>query len=147
MAVTGPCEGALDDTLALFRRLLALGDHIVLRADGAGGPSVLLGAWLALLRAAGGYIGAGGGYIGELPKRATEEALKLLPLLLKRLRPYAPPGSDVTASGADVTADSGSPLWLVIESVRGVLGGALPISFHELEASQVMGIAESARCS
>ena len=101
-----PSEEWLDDTLALFRRLLTLGGHIVLRPAADGGPSVLLSAWLQLLRAS-----------RELPRRASEEAFKLLPSMLRRLRLPAAPGS---------------ALGLVIDAVRGVLEATLPLSFHEL---------------
>lgn len=50
-----PNCGWLDPMLSLIKKLLALGDHIVLKADDGGdGPSHLLRSWLELLPRSGG---------------------------------------------------------------------------------------------
>ena len=104
----------LDSLVALIRRLLELGPHIVTAPRSDGAPAGAVHVVVTLLR----HCGAG----RDESQRARLEGLGLLGPLLRHLRPR--PGAD------------GDPLELLMAAVRALLDDEVPLSLGELKEGE-----------
>ena len=114
-AVGSSAVHSVEHVVSMFRLLLQLGGHLVLTP-----PSALLDSLVSLLVAACTAATSSGDQRGiRAAERVLADALRLLPLLLRWLRPAAGAGE---SSGLDT----------LVMALRRVLQTMLPLSFTEI---------------